>query len=224
MASSCALSSSALSSFNSFCITLGAPSTISFASLSPKPAIFRTSLMTLILALASKPTSLRSKIVFSSAAASSAPPPEAAALTTGPPPSFRCSVSLQLIPICSLTIWVRRWTSIMSSHNTLSKIACTLSWEASDSGSGGAKLYVTSVAEGSSSLLASSGDDSSSLAAGASAVVASSAGCSSSNSAANKDKGEEWKQATVPAPPSDAHRFVKEETPTENPLADSDRR
>ena len=49
---------------------LGAPSTTSFASLRPRPVSARTSLMTLILAFASKLVSLMSKNSFSSAAAS----------------------------------------------------------------------------------------------------------------------------------------------------------
>ena len=53
--------SSASSFFTSFFSTLGAPSTTSFASLRPRPVSARTSLMTLILALASKLVSLMSK-------------------------------------------------------------------------------------------------------------------------------------------------------------------
>jgi len=56
--------SSASSFFTSFFSTDGAPSTTSFASLRPRPVSARTSLMTLIFALASKLVSLMSKNSF----------------------------------------------------------------------------------------------------------------------------------------------------------------
>src|SRR5699024_3719100 len=72
------LSSSASSLASPSLITLGAPSTSSFASLSPRPVASRTTLMTLIL---DEPASVSStsNSVCSSAAAS--PPPAPAAAT-----------------------------------------------------------------------------------------------------------------------------------------------
>ena len=86
----------------------------------------------------------------------------------------------------------------MSSHKTLSKIACTLSLEVWDSGAGGAKSYVTSVGDVSSSLFESLGEASSLSVADEVVASSSVVFVSSCASAANRDNGEEWKLATFP--------------------------
>mmetsp|Transcript_36711 Transcript_36711/g.110192 ORF Transcript_36711/g.110192 Transcript_36711/m.110192 type:complete len:248 (+) Transcript_36711:242-985(+) len=125
-ASSLAFNSSTSSFFISFNRTFGAPSTISFASLRPSPVIFRTSLMTLILALVSKPTNLRSNFVFSSAGAASSaaalPPPPA---ERPPPPAGAPSAET---PNFSARSIVTRCNSTRSRFRILSKTASTLAW------------------------------------------------------------------------------------------------
>mmetsp|Transcript_58277 Transcript_58277/g.142481 ORF Transcript_58277/g.142481 Transcript_58277/m.142481 type:complete len:255 (-) Transcript_58277:471-1235(-) len=164
-ASSCALSSSALSCFRSFWMTFGADSHISFASFNPRPAIVLTSLMTLIFALESKPTNFRSNIVFSSAASPASPSPPADAFVpvpapAPPPPVMPCSASCQLTPSFSWMSCVNRWTSIISNNRIRSNNPSTLAFDSSDKGGGGVNAYSLSVTRTSSSLpsLESSGD------------------------------------------------------------------
>src|SRR5436190_20698606 len=80
--SSCFLNLSA-SSLETFSLTgLGEPSTRSLASLSPRPVISRTTLMTLIFLAASKPSSETVNSVFTAGASAAAGPAAGAAMAT----------------------------------------------------------------------------------------------------------------------------------------------
>src|SRR5438093_6828623 len=105
--SSCALIESASSCAAPSLTALGAPSTRSFASLSPSPVIARTTLITWIF-LSPAPVRTTSKAVFSSAAAAPSPPaagaPAAATATGAAAVTPHSSSSLSLSSTSSSTV------------------------------------------------------------------------------------------------------------------------
>mmetsp|Transcript_118653 Transcript_118653/g.242529 ORF Transcript_118653/g.242529 Transcript_118653/m.242529 type:complete len:226 (+) Transcript_118653:1367-2044(+) len=129
----------------SFCTTFGADSTSSFASFSPRPATARTSLMTLIFDLASKPRSFTSKAVFSSTASAGSAPPSAT-VPPAPPGVPNCPGKI-VRPRSWRTIAPRALTSSSGSATTVSYSPCSFAEERPTPTSSAASVWARAASE-----------------------------------------------------------------------------